>query len=140
MTNTTNKCYSDLIKIDSYEGRFDYLKLKGRVGEETFSYHRYLNQQLYKSLRWKEIRDKVIIRDNGCDMGDLDNPINGRIIVHHINPLTKIDILELTSKVFDMDNLISVSHITHEAIHYGNFDIIPKDYEPRKPNDTCPWR
>lgn len=137
---TMNKTYTELMEIDSFRKRYRYLKIGGKVGEETFGHGRYLNQVLYGSSEWKNLRSRVIVRDNGRDLSHTDYPIVGRIIVHHINPITKDDILRRDPKVFDMENLICVSHMTHEAIHYGDIELLPKDYVPRSPNDTCPWR
>jgi len=134
------KSYKELIKLDSFEERYRYLRLTGHVGEDTFGWDRYLNQLLYRSQRWKQTRDKVIIRDEGCDLGMPDRPIKGRVIVHHINPLTAQDIERDSEKLYDLDNLICVSHSTHNAIHYGDesqLDILPPE---RTPNDTCPWK
>lgn len=139
-TITTSKGYSSLIKIKDYYERYNYLKIGGVIGEETFGSQRYLNQILYRSPEWKSVRNKVILRDKGMDMGFDGRPIEGRIIVHHMNPITKEDILKRDPKLFDMENLISVSNNTHEAIHYGSIELLPKEYVPRKPNDTCPWR
>lgn len=124
----------------TYEERFEKLKLCGRVGDKTFGYERYLNQNFYRSSRWKSIRDQVIIRDGACDMGHPDHPINGKVIIHHINPLTIKDIEEETGGLTDLENLICVSHMTHEAIHYGDKHLLPKDFVERKPGDTCPWK
>lgn len=138
--NTMTKCYSELIKIKNFRERYEYLKLGGRIGEETFGYNRYLNQQLYKSLEWKRTRDQIIIRDTGCDLAHFDRPIPGKIIVHHINPISKEDIINRSYRLFDEENLVCVSHITHEAIHYGDSKLLIEEYTPRRPNDTCPWR
>ena len=124
----------------TYEERFEKLRQCGTVGEETFGYKRYLNQNFYRSSRWKSVRDKVIIRDGACDMGHPDHPIDGRVIVHHINALTIKDIEEESGALTDMENLICVSHMTHEAITYGDSSLLPKDFVERKPNDTCPWK
>lgn len=135
-----NRSYSELIRIPTFEERFKYLQLSGSVGDFTFGSKRHINQVLYKTPEWLSVRDKVIIRDNGCDLGIPDRLIGGRVLVHHMNPITIDDILNRNPKVFDMDNLISVSHITHEAIHYGNEDLLMKDPIERCKNDTCPWR
>ena len=135
------KCYSELIKLPSLRERFEYLKTNSKIGEETFGGQRYLNQYLYtKNSKWKEIRRKIIIRDNGRDLGLDDYIINGRIIVHHINPLTKEQLLKFDPCIFDPENLISCSHNTHNAIHYGDYSLLPQELIERKPNDTCPWR
>ena len=110
------------------------------MGARTFGSERILNQVLYTSPEWKRVRRQVILRDNGCDLGSEGHDIRGdRIIVHHINPITVQDILNRDPKVFDMDNLISTSHNTHEAIHFGDENLLPKQFVERKPGDTCPW-
>lgn len=134
------KTYSELIQIKDYLDRYKYLKMGGAIGEETFGFDRYLNQRLYRSKEWKDIRHKVIVRDEACDMGHPDFPIHGNIIIHHINPLS-IDAIERGSKlVFDMENLICVSMLTHNAIHYGDDSLLAHDPIERFPNDTSPWR
>lgn len=135
-----NKSYSELQTLNTFEERFNYLKLSGSVGKETFGYDRILNQMLYRSHKWRKARDKVIIRDNGCDLGVEGRNIYGRIIVHHINPITVDDILNERPEVYDIDNLISTSHLTHNAIHYSDEDILVKDPIERTKNDTCPWK
>lgn len=134
------RTYSELVLLPTFEERFEYLKLDGCVGESTFGSKRYLNQILYKTNRWLSLRDKIIIRDNGCDLGIPGREIFGRILVHHIDPITIDDILNENPKVFDPDNLIAVSHITHEAIHYGSADLLMRDPVERRANDTCPWK
>lgn len=135
------KTYSELIKLSSFEDRFCYLALNGNVCDITFNGHRYLNQMLYHSNTWKRVRRRVIIRDNGFDLGCDGYPINGIIIIHHINPVTIDDIIERRPIVFDLENLISTSHNTHNAIHYGDEkQILQKMVINRKKNDTCPWR
>lgn len=134
------KTYSDLIKIEKFEDRFDYLSLIGIVGEITFGGHRYLNQMLYQSEKWKSIRREVIFRDNGSDLAHIDYPIIGSIYIHHINPITIDDVLEERPCVFDLNNLICTTFRTHNAIHYGSKDLLPKDPVNRKKGDTCLWR
>lgn len=136
------RSYSELIQLPTFEERYEYLKLGGTVGAETFGFDRYLNQRLYKDQDWLDARDYVIIRDNGCDLGAQDRPIpeDVKILVHHINPITKEDILNRDPKLFDPENLISTIKITHDAIHYGNEDLLYKDPIERRRNDTCPWR
>lgn len=135
-----SKCYSELILIPTFEGRFEYLSLDGTVGEETFGFNRYLNQKFYQSLEWKRIRDHIIARDNGCEMGLDGWEIQGRIYIHHINPICVKDI-ELAREVLrDPENLICVSYDLHNAIHYGSKDLLPKDPIIRRPGDTCPWK
>lgn len=133
------KTYLELCQLPTFEERFEYLKLDGIVGDWTFGSRRYLNQMLYKSAEWKELRDKVIIRDNGCDLGIQDRTIFGKVLIHHINPITIEDVLNRNPIVFDLNNLICVSHMTHQAIHYGDSNLLMKDPIQRTKNDTCPW-
>ena len=138
MTNI--KSYSELLSLTTFEKRFEYLRLGGKVGIETFGFDRYLNQIFYKDQEWLRARDKVIIRDNGCDLGISDREIYGRILVHHINPITKEDILGRTKYLLDPEYLICTSKNTHDAIHYGDSSILLKDPIERMKNDTCPWK
>ena len=135
-----HKCYSDLCKLDSFDDRFEYLKLSGKVGLETFGFDRYLNQILYQTDVWKKVRRDVIARDEGFDLGHRDRPIGGRIIVHHMNPITLEDIRSGDEKVFDPEFLICCSHLTHNALHYGDEHLLLKDPIVRSLNDTCPWK
>lgn len=136
-----NKTYSELIQLLSFRERFEYLRIGGIVGESTFGGHRELNQILYTSKEWRDIKRRVIVRDNGCDMALNGYPINGSIYVHHINPLTIEDIVQKRDCVFDLENLISTSFKTHNAIHYGDFEIISgNEITIRTKNDTCPWK
>lgn len=134
------KSYSELLKIKDYNERYKYLRCDGKVGEETFADKRHLNQLLYKSSKWKEVRRKVVLRDNGYDLGHPDHEINGRIEVHHMNPITLEDVLLQRDCVFDPENLISTSSDTHKAIHYGREEILVNDFVERRKNDTCLWR
>lgn len=134
------RTYSELIKLDTFEARYRYLKIGGRVGEETFGYERYLNQILYRSQRWKSVRNKVIIRDCGCDLGVEGYDICGRILVHHMNPITVEDIERNLDIVFDPEFLISTTHNTHNAIHYGDESLLIFAPVVRTLNDTCPWK
>lgn len=134
------KTYSELIQFHTFEERFQYLQLNGSVGKETFGFDRYLNQNFYRSSEWKRIRDKVIIRDNGCDLGIEDRMIGNRILIHHMNPINDIDIIDLTDILLNPEYLICVSHQTHNAIHYGNEDLLVKPPTIRSKNDTCPWK
>ena len=134
------KTYSELVKLKTFKERFQYLKLDGAVGEFTFNGSRFLNQTFYRSRQWNEARRKAIIRDNGCEMGLDDYPIPGHIYVHHINPITKKDLMKLSPKIFDPENLISLSFQTHNAIHYGSEECRPKELVIRTANDTCLWR
>lgn len=134
------KSYQEMIKIDNFFDRFNYVKLEGYVGTSTFGSNRYLNQMLYRSYEWKKFRNEIVLRDNGCDLGDPDREIGGIIIVHHLNPITIDDVAQRRSCVFDPDNVVCVSHITHEAIHYGDESLLIKDPVERYPGDTIPWR
>lgn len=134
------KTYSDLIKLTTFEKRYEYLRLGGKVGEDTFGFDRYLNQIFYKDPEWLSIRDKIIIRDNGCDLGIPDREINGKILVHHMNPITKEDILSKSKYLLDPEFLICTTKNTHDAIHYGNSSILITKPIERTKNDTCPWR
>ncbi len=135
------RTYSELSKLKTFKERYEYLKLSSVVGEDTFGYDRYLNQQFYKSIAWKRVRDQVIIRDNGCDLGIDDRYINSRIYVHHMNPITKSDIINLTEYLLNPEYLICVSKNTHDAIHYGSEELLYTNHMvERRPNDTCPWR
>lgn len=138
---TLIRTYSELSRLSSFEERFEYLKLNGSVARETFGVERYLNQVFYKSDEWLSIRDKVITRDSGCDLGILDREILGSsIIVHHMNVLTIEDIINKTDFLLNPEYLISTSHSTHNAIHYGNSDSLKNFILDRKPNDMCPWK
>lgn len=141
MTNmTTIRSYSKLIKLQTFEERFDYLKLDGVVGEDTFGFDRYLNQQFYRSREWKRIRDQVIIRDNGYDLGVDGYEIHGRVLIHHMNPISTDDIHTMSDLLINPEYLICVSHRTHNAIHYGDESLIVTAPIERSQNDTCPWR
>ena len=136
----TRKCYTELSKLTTFNERFNYLKLDGIVGEETFGYDRILNQSLYKSKKWRKVRDEVLIRDNGGDLGLEDYPINGRAIIHHMNPITVEDVLNDKPEIFDPEYLITVSNSTHNAIHFSNENNLQRDPIERTQNDTCLWR
>lgn len=137
----TKRTYSDLSKLKSFEERFDYLKLDGAVGEETFGFDRYLNQALYSSKEWKHIKNQVIIRDEGCDLGISGNKINRKAIIHHMNPITREQIENRDPEIFNPEYLITVSHSTHNAIHYGDKDLLARQAPvERKQGDTVPWR
>lgn len=133
--------YSELITLPTFEERFRYLQLKGSVGRDTFGFDRYLNQLFYqRNPKWKAAREFVILRDNGCDLGIEDREIHGRILVHHMNPITIKDLEEESEFLLDPEYLISTVHNTHNAIHYGDEDLLIKNPVERRPNDTCPWR
>ena len=134
------KTYSELITIPTFEERFEYLQLKGSVGKDTFGYDRYLNQVLYRSPEWKRLRNQIIIRDGGCDLACDGYDIYDKVLIHHLNPITVEDVLARSQKVFDPDNLVCVSHNTHNAIHYGDVDLLVTGPIIRTKNDTCPWR
>lgn len=132
--------YSELITLPTFEERYRYLRKSGIVGEETFGSHRHLNQLLYRSPEWRSVRNEVIIRDNGCDLGMEGYEIRDRVYIHHINPITMDDILNRTPALFDMDNLICVSFNTHQAIHYGDESLLPIiSFTERMPGDTKLW-
>lgn len=135
-----NRTYSELSKLKTIEERYNYLKLGGTVGEETFGFDRWLNQMLYKDPKWKAVRDEVIIRDNGCDLGVEGYDIGGRVYVHHMNPVTVEDILYNFDGLVNPEYLISTSKRTHNAIHYGDQKLLPQDPIIRTKNDTCPWK
>lgn len=134
------KTYSELITIPTFEERFQYLQLKGSVGKDTFGYDRYLNQVLYSSPEWKRLRNQIIIRDGACDLACEGYDIHGRILIHHLNPIDVDDVLARSRKVFDPDNLVCVTHNTHNAIHYGDTSLLVTGPIIRTKNDTCPWR
>ena len=134
------RSYSELITIPDFIDRYNYLKLSGLVGDTTFGGKRYLNQILYKTDRWITRRNKIIVRDNGCDLGIDGRELFSRITVHHINPITIDDILNNDPKVFDPENLITSSDMTHKAIHYGDTHLLTQDPVMRYKNDTCPWK
>ena len=140
MSTTTIKTYSELITIPSFLERYRYLKLGGSIGEETFGFDRYLNQTLYRSPEWKRFRRDMIIRDNGMDLAADDYEIVGKILVHHINPLTVQDVIRRDPKIFDPENVICTSMNTHNAIHYGDESLLMIEPVVRTKYDTCPWR
>lgn len=134
------RTYSELIQLKTFEERFEYLKLNGIVGRETFGFDRYLNQMFYTSIEWKKFRRDIILRDNGCDLAIPGLDIVGKILIHHLNPITKEDILNRTEYLMNPEFVICSSKLTHDAIHYGDSDLLPKGPIERKRNDTCPWR
>ena len=134
------RTYSELILLPTFEERYEYLRLNGRVGEETFGFDRWLNQTFYKSEEWLSMRDKIIVRDNGCDLGIPGRDIYSRILIHHMNPITKEDILRRSDILLNPEYLICVTPNTHRAIHYGNSNLLIKDPIERRPYDTCPWK
>lgn len=134
------RSYSELIQIPTFIERYRYLKLRGKVGEDTFGFDRYLNQMFYKSKEWRSIRDYVIVRDNGCDLGLDGYEIRGRILIHHMNPISQDDILNRSKFLLDPEYLITTVKNTHDAIHYGDESLLIKDPICRVKNDTCPWK
>lgn len=140
MNRTIIRTYSELITLPTFEERFRYLKLGGKVGEETFGFDRYLNQIFYNSREWKDIREYVILRDHGCDLGMLDREILSRIIVHHMNPVDVNDVLRRSELLLDPEYMISTCKLTHDAIHYGDENLLITVPIERTKNDTCPWR
>lgn len=138
---TTNiKTYSELIKLPTFKERYRYLKMNGMVGEETFGFDRWLNQAFYKSKEWLAIRDHVIFRDNGCDLGMPDREIHGRVLIHHMNPITKRDILDRSDFLLNPEYLITTTKVTHDAIHFSDESLLYEDPIERTMNDTCPWK
>lgn len=137
---TTIKTYSELITIPTFEERFKYLQLNGRVGVDTFGFDRYINQNFYRSREWKRIRDQIILRDNGCDLGLEGYEIYGRIYIHHMNPILVQDIIHQSDFLLNPEYLICTTHTTHNAIHYGDESLLITAPIERKPNDTCPWK
>lgn len=134
------RSYSELIQLPTFEERYRYLKLGGKVGEETFGHARFLNQKLYQSPEWRSFRRDIIIRDNGCDLAMEGWTIQDRIYIHHIIPITLEDIRRRDPKILDPENAVVVSFGTHQAIHYGDESLLPIGFVERKPNDTIPWR
>lgn len=136
--------YPDLCKCESFEERFEYLALRGKVGADTFGFDRIFNQKFYASAEWKRVRNEVIMRDSYdgevCDMGDPDHPIAGAIYIHHMNPISLRDIRESTEFLLTPMYLVCVSRNTHNAIHYGDARLLPKEPTERRPGDTCPWK
>lgn len=140
MLNSPTRTYAGMLQFRTFDERFDYLALYGGVGHSTFGHDRYLNQQFYSSYEWRQVRNIVIARDNGCDLAMAGHEIFDKVVIHHIVPMTPEDILEGNPLVLDTDNLITVSHETHNAIHFGNRATLKPVWEERKPNDHIPWR
>lgn len=136
------RTYNEMISLPTFDERFQYLKLNGEVGRGTFGYDRYLNQRFYHSKEWASFRRDILIRDMGCDLAIEDRPIYGRVIIHHMNPISVDDISNLViERLLDPNEVVCVSHITHDAIHYGNENLLlERDPVERTPNDTIPWR
>ena len=141
MTTTTNiRTYSELIQLPTFEERFNYLRLDGVVGKDTFGFDRYLNQQFYRSSEWRRVRDQVILRDCGCDLAIEGYEIPSRVLIHHMNPISIEDLQSMSDLLMNPEYLICVSHRTHNAIHYGDESVIATTPIERSQNDTCPWR
>lgn len=140
MKKTIIRTYSELITLPTFEDRYHYLQLNGAVGKDTFGFDRYINQQFYRSKEWQRIRDEVIIRDNACDLGMEGYEIHGRIYVHHMNPIMVRDIQSNSDYLMNPEFLICTTHRTHNAIHYGDENLLARAPIERTKNDTCPWR
>ena len=134
-----NRSYSELRRFHTFEERYDYLQLRGEVGRSTFGFDRYINQQFYTSTQWKQIRDHVIARDLGLDLGVEGYEIFDRVIIHHMNPMTPEDIESGDGSILDPEFLITTTHRTHNAIHYGDRKLLRPAMVERRPGDTRPW-
>lgn len=134
-----NRRYSELVRLETFDERFEYLKLNGVVGDITFGGHRYLNQTLYRSKEWKKFRNEVIVRDEGRDLACEGYDIFGQVIIHHLNPITIEDIQNRDPKIFDLENVVVTSLATHNAIHYGDESLLPPTVTERKQGDTLLW-
>ena len=134
------RTYKELKVLETFEERFEYLRLDGIIGVDTFGFDRYMNQVFYRSPEWKKLRDLIVLRDNGCDLGMPGFEIHGKILIHHMNPITVEDIANRSEFLLNPDYLICVSHRTHNAIHYGNDELLPRNPILRLKNDTCPWK
>ena len=137
---TDIKCYSELMLLPTFQARYKYLRLNGEVGKETFGFDRYMNQFFYRSPEWRRVRDFVITRDEGCDLGIPGREIFGRIVIHHMNPIRPEDIRNRSDLLLDPEYLIPTIHDTHLAIHYGDEHLLLQEPVERRPNDTCPWK
>lgn len=133
------RTYSELSQIPTFEERYEYLALRGVVGEPTFGYDRWINQAFYRSAEWRHIRNYVISRDLGCDLGVEGYEIHDKVIIHHMNPMQQVDLLHGNDDIVNLEYLISTTHKTHNAIHYGDASLLPKQYTPRRPGDTKLW-
>lgn len=138
MTMRTRR-YSELRRLNTFEDRFKYLSLQGQVGESTFGFDRYLNQLFYRSREWKNVRHEVIVRDGGCDLGIAGYDIHGRVLIHHMNPISEEAIIQGDPDLLDPQYLITTTHQTHNAIHYGDERLLPRPFVPRRPGDTKLW-
>lgn len=137
---TTVKTYSELSGFSTFRERYEYLRLTGIVGEETFGFDRYMNQFFYRSPEWRKIRDEIIIRDEGCDLGIPGREIRDRIIIHHLNPIRAEDIRDRSDFLLNPEFLITTTHRTHQAIHYGDESLLFMEDIVRTRHDTCPWK
>lgn len=133
------RTFSELIQIPNFEERYDYLALDGQVGSATFGFDRWMNQKLYRSVEWRRIRNYVIARDLGCDLATPGFEIHDRIYIHHMNPMRAHDIVHSNEDIFNIEFLISTTHRTHNAIHYGTAELLPRQYVPRSHGDTKLW-
>ena len=133
------RTYSELSQIPTFEERYEYLALRGVVGEPTFGYDRWINQAFYRSAEWRHIRNYVIYRDLGCDLGVEGYEIHDKVIIHPMNPMQQVDLLHGNDDIVNLEYLISTTHKTHNAIHYGDASLLPKQYTPRRPGDTKLW-
>lgn len=134
------RTYSELCSLKTFDERFEYLKLNSSVGKSTFGFDRYVNQQFYRSKEWRRIRDQIIVRDNGCDLGVEGYDIPGHIVIHHMNPISITDITDVTDYLMNPEYLITTTHRTHNAIHYGDISLLNSGVIERSKNDTCPWK
>ena len=139
VTMTTIRCYKDVRRLATFEERFAYLSLKGVVGEKTFGFDRWVNQQFYTSREWRTVRHHVIVRDQGCDLGVEGYEIHRGLLIHHMNPMTIRDVQEGAEWILDPEFLITTSQRTHNAIHYGDESLLPKPFVARSPGDTKLW-
>lgn len=137
--STTIRTYSELIRLSTLEQRFKYLALRGGVGDSTFGFDRYINQQFYRSRQWRDVREFVIVRDNGCDLGVEGYQIHDRLVIHHMNPMQVEDIADGDPSILDPEFLITTTHQTHNAIHYGDERLLPRPFVSRKRGDTTLW-
>lgn len=134
------RTYSELCLLNTFQERFEYLRLDGQVGQKTFGFERYLNQQFYHSSEWRSIRDRIIVRDLGCDLGVDGYTIYGKVYIHHMNPIQSSDVTQTSDYLINPEFLICTTHNTHNAIHYGDVSLLVSEPIERKPNDTCPWK
>lgn len=137
--STRSRCYSELMKCKTFLERFEYLSLRGQVGCETFGFNRWINQRFYTSTQWRNLRRQIILRDEGCDLAVPGHEIHSRLIIHHLNPLVEDDITYGTRNALDPEFLITTTHDTHNAIHFGDANLLAKPYVPRSPGDTKLW-